>query len=141
MFNDLRFAIRMILTRPWFSVTVIVTLALSIGVNTTVFTLTNAALFKPLPLPGGDRLATVIDEDPKNPSHKRALSLPQFLELRSQNHTFASLEAAGEDHVILGENGSPPERYNLGNISTGLFAMLRVPPVLGRTFTEADGRA
>jgi hypothetical protein len=45
MLNDLRFALRMIATHRWFSATVIVTLALSIGVNTTVFTLTNAALF------------------------------------------------------------------------------------------------
>ena len=56
MLNDLRFAFRMIATHRWFSAAVVATFALGIGIgiNTTVFTLVNAVLFKPVPIPGGE---------------------------------------------------------------------------------------
>ena len=130
----------MILTRPWFSATVILTLALSIGVNTTVFTLANAALFKPIPLPGGAHLVVVREQDQKNPNNFQALSYPQFRQFQSQSRSFTALEAAGEGQAVIGENGIPPARYFMGNISTGLFAMLRIDPVVGRTFSASDGK-
>ena len=74
MLKDLRFAFRMLASRPWFSATVIVTLALSIGVNTTIFTLVNAVLFKPVPLPNGERMVVVserLSSDPRDGSASR----------------------------------------------------------------------
>jgi hypothetical protein len=65
MLQDLRFALRMIASHPWFAAAVVVTLALGIGVNTTVFTLVNAVLFKPVPVPGGDRLVAITGQDLK----------------------------------------------------------------------------
>jgi len=59
MAHDLRFALRMIFSHPWFSAAVVATLALGIGLNTMVFTLVNAALFKPVPVPGGARLVAI----------------------------------------------------------------------------------
>jgi hypothetical protein len=59
MLNDLRFARRMIASRRWFSAAVVVTLALGIGLNTMVFTLINAALYKAVPVPGGDRFVAI----------------------------------------------------------------------------------
>ena len=53
--QDLRFAVRLIRKNLWFSAAIVLTLALGIGVNTTVFSLVNAALRKPLPFPGGER--------------------------------------------------------------------------------------
>ena len=140
MLNDLRFAIRIIQSRPWFSAAVIATLALSIGINTTVFTLANAVLFKPVPLPGGDRLVTVLQHDSKNPKDMQSFSLPEFLQYQSQSHSFSSLEASGDEEVVIGDKGTPPERYSMGTVSTGLLAMVQVPPILGRTFTADDGK-
>jgi predicted permease len=130
----------MIITRPWFSATVIVTLALSIGMNTTVFTLANAALFKPVPLPGGSRLVAVTENNPKITNGQRSLSYPQFIQFQAQSHSFSGLEASANQQVVIGENGTPPERYTGANVSTGLFAMLQVAPVIGREFAEADGK-
>jgi putative ABC transport system permease protein len=59
MLQDFRFALRMISTHRWFSAAIVTTLALGIGINSTVFTLTNAVLFKPVPIPGGERLVNV----------------------------------------------------------------------------------
>jgi hypothetical protein len=59
MGNDLRFALRMILSHRWFSSAVVITLALGIGLNTMVFTLVNAVLLKPIAVPGGERLVAI----------------------------------------------------------------------------------
>lgn len=64
MLQDLRFALRMIASHRWYSAAVIVTLALGIGINTTVFTLVNTVLFKPVAVPGGERLVTVANHYP-----------------------------------------------------------------------------
>jgi len=130
----------MIAAHRWFSAAVVVTLALGIGINTTVFTLVNAALFKPVPVPGGERLVIVSQQNPKEPDRRGNLSLPELREFRSQNRTFAGLEAIARDEAVVSEPGNPPERYARGVVSPGLFALLQTPPVLGRGFSPADGQ-
>lgn len=141
MLQDIRFALRMIATRRWFSAAVIVTLALGIGVNTTVFTLVNAVLFKPVPIPGGERLVTVTNHDATSSDHWRTVSWSDFQEFRQTNHVFDGVEAASTDEAVISEAGVPPRRYHRGQVSSGLFEMLRTPAILGRGFSAADGRA
>lgn len=62
--QDLQFAFRLIRKNPWFSAAIVVTLALGMGVNTTIFSLVNGVLYKPLPFPGGDRLVMVAADNP-----------------------------------------------------------------------------
>ena len=141
MLNDLRFAFRMISTHRWFSLAIIVTLALGIGINTTVFTLVNAALFKPVPIPGGDRIVSVWGQDLSKADNRMGISYPDFRELRAQNHTFEGLEAATFEQGVISERGNPPERFQMARISSGMFAMLHTPPALGRGFSVADDKA
>ena len=141
MKNDFRFALRMILTRPWFSAAVIITLALGIGINTTVFTLVNAVLFKPVPVPGGDRIVTVFHQSPSKPNDFSGFSYPDFREYQSQNSTFEGLEAAQPAQAVISEPGNPPERLRMMRISTGLFGLLKTPPILGRDLSPDDGKA
>jgi len=138
--NDLRFAFRMILTHRWFSAAVIVTLALGIGINTTVFTLVNAALFKPLPVPGGDRMVTVRTRSLDNSDRGNGVSWPDFLQYKAQNRSFEGLEALSFGQEVVSEAGNPPERYKMARVTPGMFGMLHIPPVLGRGFGSADGR-
>ena len=139
MLNDLRFAFRMLTVRPWFSAIVVLTLALGIGINTTVFTLANAVLLKPVPVPNGGRLVCVMEQSLKDPRLKRWVSLPAYRDFRAQARTLSGLEAADQVQGSISENGLPAERYQLGEVSPGLFAMLQIWPVLGRPFTDADG--
>src|ERR1700683_5726834 len=78
MANDLRFALRMILTHRGFSAAVVVTLALGIGANTMVFTLVNAVLLRPPAVPGGERLVAISYSNPSPGDLGRRLSYPDF---------------------------------------------------------------
>jgi predicted permease len=141
MAQDLRFAFRMIRTHRWFSAAVIATLALGIGINTTVFTLVNVVLFKPVPVPGGERLVAVSQQLPGDQRDHGPVSLAEYRAYRDQNHTFSHLEAVNRYSGIISEKNNPAERYQLAETTPGLFSALQTPPVLGRAFTAADGEA
>ena len=136
MAYDLRFALRMIRSHGWFSLAVVATLALGIGLNTMVFTIINAALFKSVPVPGGARLVAVTSRTPGNGDD--GLSLPALLDYRAQARTFAALEGASDQEGVLGEPGNPPQAYHLERATTGVFSMLHIHPVLGRDFLPSD---
>lgn len=80
---------RMIRSHGWFSAAVVVTLALGIGLNTMVFTLIDAALFRPVPVPGGARLAAITSRVPGHGDDR--LSYPDLPDYRAQAHSFAAL--------------------------------------------------
>jgi putative ABC transport system permease protein len=140
MLQDLRFALRMIASHPWFAAAVVVTLALGIGVNTTVFTLVNAVLFKPVPVPGGDRLVAITGQDLKKPDQFYGVSPAEYFEYKAHGQAFEGLEATTGGDAVISENGNPPERYAMARTTTGLFGMLRTPPILGRGFSPDDGK-
>lgn len=137
VFHDLRFAVRMIRSHAWFSAAVVVTLALGIGLNTMVFTIVNAALLKPVPVPGGSRLVSVASRAPGNGDNR--MSYPDLLDERAQARSFTSLEGAANLEGVLGEPGNPPQAFHLERVTTGVFSMLSTRPVLGRDFVPSDG--
>ena len=141
MLQDLRFALRMIASHRWFSAAVVATLALGIGLNTMVFTLVDAALFKPIALLRGERLVAINNHDPAQDANSMNVSFPDFTEYRAHASSFEGLEAASEDQAVLSERDNPPQSFSMGRVSSGLFEMLRVPPILGRGFLPADGEA
>ena len=131
----------MILAQRWFSVAVVVTLALGIGLNTMVFTLVNAVLFKPVGVSGGARLVAINRYDRQRDNNSMRLSLPELLDYRAQTKTMESLEGADDQEGVLSERGTPPQAFHLEHASTGIFTMLHVNPVLGRNFLPSDGEA
>lgn len=138
MWNDLKFALRMIRTHAMFSAAIVATLALSIGVNTTVFTLIHAVLFKPVPVPNGGRLVVMNNSNTTRPGSRFPISYPDYLDYRKNMKTVESVEALGGGLGILSEPNNPPARYRLGRITPGLFAMVQTQPVLGRMIEERD---
>src|SRR5579863_3473515 len=82
--HDFRYAVRGILAHRWFSAAIIATLALGIGLNTMVFTLVNAVLFKPVPVPGGDRLVSINSHSLTQANGNMLLSYPDFQDYRAQ---------------------------------------------------------
>ncbi len=141
MLQDLRFAFRMLASHRWFSAAVIVTLALGIGINTTVFTLVNAVLFKPVPIPGGERIVTIGNYNLTKPQQRTRVSWPDYLEFKAQNRSFEGIEGLNRSEGIISEVGAPPERFEMARVTPGLFNLIHTPPALGRHFTAADGKA
>lgn len=141
MVRDLRYSLRLIGAHPWFSAAVVAALALGIGVNTTVFGIVNAVLFRPLPFPGGERLVIVANNNPAKGYDRMSASYPEFLQYRAQTSSFEALEAASGATAVLSERGNPPEQYAMAHVTPGMFEMLSMPPMLGRGFTESDGQA
>lgn len=141
MVHDLRGALRAILSHRWFSAAVVATLALGIGLNTMVFTLINAVLFKPVPLPGGARLVAIMCRSLSDKDRTQAFSYPDFLEYRAQSRLYESLEATTDEGGVLSERGNPPQAYHLAHATAGVFSMLHADAVLGRGFVPADDLA
>jgi putative ABC transport system permease protein len=139
MMRDLKFAVRMMACNRWFSAAIIVTLALGIGLNTMIFTLVNAVLFRPLSIPGGDRLVAINSHKRSEPANSYPISYPDFLDFRSSATAFETIEASTQAEGVLNEKDHPPQSYRMAHITPGLFQMLRTPPVLGRPFTAGDG--
>ncbi|MDE3198218.1 MAG: hypothetical protein KGN84_17855, partial [Acidobacteriota bacterium] len=138
MGQDFRFALRTIWNHRWFSAAVMATLAFGIGLNTMVFTLIDAVLFKPVPVPGGERLVAILNHDVDSPADRSRLmpvSWPDFLDYRAHVTSMAALEAGTGDDGILSENSIAPRRYSMFRVSPGFFRMLHVRPVRGRDFT------
>jgi predicted permease len=137
--HDLRLALRLLRAAPWFATAVVVLLAFGIGLNTTVFTLVNAVLFKPLPFADGDRIVAVgsrLTADNQNIDASR----PDFLDYRAAAASFEALEAADTGEITFSEAGRPAERYRFARTTAGFFDIVRTAPVLGRAFTPDDER-
>jgi predicted permease len=140
MASDLRFAFRMILAHRWFSAAVVATLALGIGLNTMVFTLVSAVLFRPVPVPGGARLVSIINRSLAQGDRRLPLSYPDFQDYRAQAKSFESLEGAIDKAGILSEPGKSPQTYHLEEATHGIFSMLHTRAILGRGFLPTDDR-
>ena len=139
--QDVRYALRGILAHRWFSAAIIVTLALGIGLNTMVFTLVNAVLYKPVPVPGGDRLVSIQSRLASRGDAGIPVSYPDFEDFRAQTTQFEWFEATQDEGVVLSENGNPPHEYHVANATAGLFGMVQTKALLGRPFVPADDHA
>jgi putative ABC transport system permease protein len=135
--KDFRFALRMIATHRWFSAAIVTTLALGIGINTTVFTIVNAVLFAPVPIPGGDRLVTVDGRRLSNPNNTFQVSWEDYLEFKTAKD-FEGIEALSRARRVVSEPGNPAQRYNMANVSPGLFPLFKLSPIAGRGIAASD---
>src|SRR6266513_109809 len=134
-FQDLHFGARMLRKSPGFTAAAVITLALGIGANTSIFSVVHGALLAPLPYSEPDRLVMVWEN---NPRFQRVwVSYPNF---RDWQHTARSLQqmAAGLDQgVDLTSPGAPEHLYGR-QISSGFFGTLGVELALGREFTSQE---
>jgi len=140
IFQDLRYSLRVLLKSPAFTTVVLLTLALGIGANTAIFSFANGILLRPLPYPESDRLAVLDETAFKRGINSMDVSFPNYLDWRQQNSVFEDIGIYyGTSRFALSGIGEP-EQLRGSYVSQGLFEILRVAPVLGRTFTAAEDR-
>ena len=138
MLTDIRYAIRMLLKAPAFSVIAIVALALGIGANTAIFSVIDAVLLQPLPYPQPDNLILLREKMPIFDTG--SVSYPNFLDWRAANRSLTDLALFRRDSLNLSsrDGATPPERINGGVMTWNLLRIVGVKPILGRDFTEAE---
>ncbi len=136
--TDLRYAIRMLIKSPAFTLIAIVALALGIGANAAIFSVVEAVLLRPLPYPEPDRLILLREKMPIFDSG--SVSYPNYLDWRAQQQTFTDLALYRRDAVNLSSpgNASPPERVNSGLMTWNTVRVLGLRPILGRDFSERE---
>jgi predicted permease len=135
--QDLRLGVRMLIKRPSFTGIAVLTLALGIGANITIFSVVNSVLLRPLPYPEADRLVYLWSEAPMQNIRERASAYANFSEWRNQNKSFEDL-AVFDPTVVTLTGAAEPEQVMSIRASANLFSLLGVTPLLGRTFTADD---
>jgi predicted permease len=137
--QDVSYAVRALRKSPGFSTVAILSLALGIGVNTTVFTFVNAVLLRPLPYPGSDRLV-ILREQPLASQATVSVHPLNFLEWRARAHSFEALALVQTPPLnVIGSNGA--EQIFRVQTTSELFRVFGVGPALGRDFTEEETRS
>ncbi len=132
LLNDLRGAIRMLLNKPGFAATAIITLALGIGANTAIFSVVNSVVLRPLPVTDPERLVALKGS---------ILSYPAYLDFRDRNHFFVGLAANDTlgRKIRLAYQGAV-ELIDGEGVSDNYFSVLGVKMQAGRYFMDDGGK-
>jgi putative ABC transport system permease protein len=123
--------------RPGMTFLVIAALILGIGINSAVFTVVNAVLIRPLPVPDPDRALLIMAQAQQSPN--MPVSYPEYLDWKGQSHSFQAMAALRQLSVNLTGNGNP-EHLKGVRATASFFKILGIPLAMGRDFTEDDDR-
>ena len=137
LLQDLRFAFRTLRKSPGFTAIAVLTLALGIGASTSIFSVVDAVLLRPLPYPNPQQVVTVWELSAKG--HRMHLADPNFLDFREQSHSLVGL-AQFSDGPESVSGGNEPVRMNVAAVSQDFFKVMRVEPVQGRDFAADELR-
>jgi predicted permease len=138
IFSDIRYSLRMLVKNPGFACVVILTLALGIGANAAIFSLTDRVLVQSLPVEKPDELVVLTSYDPKDgPDYRSSFSYPMYQDLRDKNEVLSGVIARGgaQMNVTYRETN---ERVGGELVSGNFFQVLGVRPWVGRLFSQED---
>ena len=144
--QDWRYGSRMLLKKPSLTLVVVLTLGLSIAINTAVFSVVYAALMRPLPFADSERLMVVLAENKRaGVGAVRGAAPADFVDWRAQSQSFDGLAAFTGGSLVLNNNDAP-EVFQGIRVTDDYFRTLGVRPLMGRTFapeefTEGGSRA
>lgn len=144
--RDVHYALRSLRGRPAFTLTVVATLAIGIGANAAIFTLVDALLLRPLPVPHPEQLVIVSDPAAVNTNSMGTpltdfVSLPVYREVRARNAVFTDMYASGATgslDVQIGGAGSAVEQPNARFVTGNFFSVLGVNAYAGRSFSAQE---
>jgi putative ABC transport system permease protein len=135
--QDIRFALRSFAKNPWFTVAAVLSLAIGIGANTSIFSVANALLFRPLPYDNPERLAILWNRSPGLGIAQDWFSTAQYFDIKTGHQGFEQVAIAIGGNFNLTGWGDP-ERVGAVRVSSNLLGMLGGRPALGRLLTKDD---
>ncbi|MBA3805404.1 MAG: ABC transporter permease, partial [Acidobacteria bacterium] len=137
LWQDLRYGARMLLKKPGFTFVAVLTLALGVGANTAIFTVVNAVLLRSLPFEHAEQLVRIGGANRERNKRLGTLSPQDFYDIRDRNTVFESIAAYDGWSPSLTGTGEP-ERLAAGRVTTAFFNVLKVEPILGRSFLPQE---
>ena len=137
LFQDLRYGIRLLAKKPGFTLVVVMTLALGIGVNSAIFSVVNTVLIRPLPYKDAEQIAVVWETLPSIGLEENTPAPANYIKWREQNEVFENIAAFTVGFTNLTGAGEP-ERVDSLRVSASVFPLLGVEPMLGRTFLPEE---
>jgi putative ABC transport system permease protein len=138
--QDLRYALRTMRKTPGFSLIAILTLALGIGASTSIFSVVDAVLLRPLPYHAPDAIVRVWEHDRLRGTDREGFSAPDYFDLLDQQRAFSALAALRSSDMTLTGRNAEPERVSVASVTHTFFDVLGRLPALGRTFTADEDR-
>ncbi len=139
LWQDLRYAARVLRKNPTFTLVSTLTLALGIGATTAIFSVVDAVMLRPLPFADSDRLVRIWESDLPRGRPEFSVSQPNFLDFRSRNQTFERMAATnGATMTLTTPDGVEP--IVARRVSIDFLPMLGASPALGRTFLPEEDR-
>ena len=136
LWQDLRYAARLLVKDRWFTAVAATALALGIGVNATMFTIINAVLIRGLPFSEPDRIISIGMLDAR--SRPAGVSRLDFLDWREGTRAFSGLTLFLGSTINVSDEGRPPEQFQGTYQSANMFQLIGQRPVMGRDFRTAD---
>jgi predicted permease len=137
--HDLRHGLRVLASQPAFTAVAVASLALGIGANTAIFSVTNALLLRPLPYEDADRIAILWQRSPGLGVQQDWFSTGQYLDIRADNQVFSDVAATiGASFNLTGRGA--PERIDGARVSASLFPLFGAKAAAGRVFTADEDK-
>jgi putative ABC transport system permease protein len=138
--QDARYAARTFCKDPGFAAIAILTLALGVGANTSIFSVVNAWVLQPLPYPHADRLATMWVRDTKS-GELQGMTAADFYDWSGASPVFENVAGWNDGYQVALTSAGEPDLIRGARVSNNFFSMLGVQPILGRDFNPQDDRA
>ena len=136
--SDLKFGARLLVKDKGFAATAIATLAISMAVNTAIFTVVHSVVLRPLPFPESDRVLVVYNSYPGAGVERAANGVPDYYDRLAGVSAFEEQALYNAPDVTIGSAGSVQQARSMG-VTPSFFRILRARPLLGRIFTEEEG--
>src|ERR1051325_3237691 len=137
--KDLRFALRGLAKHPGFAGLAVIILALTIAATTSIFTVVNAVMLRPLPFAEPENLLVINEVNPQQGPEPFELSYPNWIDLRQQSKSFEDIAGVTYSPSVL-EIGGEPSRIMAMSVSANFFPLLRAQPAQGRTFLPDEDK-
>jgi len=131
---DVRLSTRSLLKNPGFLVVVVLSLALGIAANSTIFSVLNALLYRPLPYPDPERMVVIWQAEHSKPNVRQAPPIAEVVDWKKQNDVFEDISLTSGNSVTLATGIGEPRSLRTQYVTPNFFSMMGVKPVLGRGF-------
>ena len=138
LLKEAKQVIRGLLRSPGFALVAVLTMALSIGANTAMFSVIQSVLLRPLPYHDASKIVMLWSTVPSKDIQRNWTSYPDILDWRRQSHSFNQIAAIFRVDTAMLTGGEQGERIKAGYVSSDFFSVLGVSPQSGRSWTTQE---